>query len=173
MQKEIKALIDHYQFDRIPLEGTFYKSTYVAKKTIENSPVGTAIIGLYCHNPLSVSFFHRLTHDEVWHFYKGQAFILHLLHPNGTYQKVIMGSEILQGEKIQFTIPANVWQAAELLPTSEFALFGCTMAPGFTGTCFEGGTTEILLKNYPEQKEIIQRLSVKGHETRLPEGYTQ
>jgi len=173
LKKEIKSLIDHYQFDRIPLEGTFYKSTYVAKKTIENGPVGTAIIGLYCQEPLSVSCFHRLTFDEVWHFYKGQAFVLHLLHPNGAYQKVIMGNNVLQQQKVQFTIPANVWQAAELLPESEYALFGCTMSPGFTGTCFEGGTRETLLKNYPNQKDIIQRLSVKGHETKLPEGYTQ
>ncbi len=173
MNKEIKAIIDHYQFDRIPLEGTFYKSTYVAKKTIDNNPVGTAIIGLYCHKPLSVSFFHRLTHDEVWHFYKGQAFILHLLHPNGSYQKVIMGNNILRKEKVQFTIPANVWQAAELLPESKYALFGCTMAPGFTGACFEGGTIERLLKMYPNQSDIIKKLAVQGQETKLPEGYTQ
>ena len=44
MTKEIQSIIDHYQFDRIPLEGTFYKSTYVAQKTIDNGPVGTAII---------------------------------------------------------------------------------------------------------------------------------
>ncbi|MFK7982727.1 MAG: cupin domain-containing protein [Saprospiraceae bacterium] len=173
MTKKIKSIIAHYQFDRIPLEGTFYKSTYVSKRTIENGPVGTAIIGLYCQAPLSVSCFHRLTHDEVWHFYKGQAFVLHLLHPNGEYQKVIMGNDVLQQQKVQFTIPAHVWQAAELLPESEYALFGCTMSPGFTGTCFEGGTIEFLSKNYPEQQEIIERLSVKGHETKLPEGYTQ
>ena len=60
MTPKIQAIIDYYQFDRIPIEGTFYKSTYVSKKTIGDSPVGTAIIGLYCHEPLSVSCFHRL-----------------------------------------------------------------------------------------------------------------
>lgn len=173
MQKEIKAIIDHYQFDRIPIEGTFYKSTYVSQKTIGNEPVGTAIIGLYCREPLSVSCFHRLKQEEVWHFYKGHPFVLHLLYPNGNYQQVIMGNDILQAQKVQFTIPANVWQAAELLPNSEYALFGCTMSPGFTGTCFEGGAMETLLKNYPHQANIIQKLSVKGQETKLPEGYTQ
>jgi len=173
MTNKIKAIIDHYQFDRIPIEGTFYKSTYVSQKQMDGNPVGTAIIGLYCHEPLSVSCFHRLTHDEVWHFYDGQAFVLHLLHPNGSYQKVIMGKEILNQQKVQFTIPANVWQAAELLPASEYALFGCTMTPGFTGDCFEGGKKESLLKLYPNQATIIERLSVQGHETTLPEGFEQ
>ncbi len=173
MNPKIQAIIDHYQFDRIPIEGTFYKSTYVSKKMIGESPVGTAIIGLYCHEPLSVSCFHRLVHDEVWHFYDGQAFVLHLLHPDGSYQKVIMGKNIFQGEFIQFTIPANVWQAAELLPESDYALYGCTMSPGFTGNCFEAGRRAALIKAYPNQAAIIERLSVQGHKTKLPEGYTQ
>ena len=173
MNHKIQSIINHYQFERIPIEGTFYKSTYVSKQTIDENPVGTAIIGLYCQEPLSVSMFHRLTHDEVWHFYKGQAFVLHLLHPGGTYQKVIMGKKVLQGQKVQYTIPANVWQAAELLRESKYALFGCTMTPGFTGACFEGGVTETLIKTHPNQAAIINRLSIQGHEMKLPEGYLQ
>ena len=173
MINKIKAIINHYEFDRIPIEGTFYKSTYVSKKTIENNPIGTAIIGLYCHNPLSLSYFHKLTHDEIWHFYDGQGFLIHLLYPNGDYRKIIMGKDVLKHQKVQFTIPANVWQAAELLPSSEYALFGCTMSPGFTGACFEGGKKEVLLKIFPNQTAIINRLSVQGHETKLPDGFEQ
>lgn len=173
MNKEIKAIIDHFQFDRIPIEGTYYKSTYVSKRTIEGNPVSTAMIGLYCHTPLSLSYFHRLKHDEVWHFYQGQAFTIHLLFPEGTYQQIQMGNNFLQGEYVQFTVPANVWQAAELLPESQYALFGCTVAPGFTGACFEGGTRELLLAHYPKQANIIKKLSIKGHDTKMPEGYTQ
>jgi len=173
MNPKIKAIIDHYQFDKIPIEGTLYKSTYVAKNTIGESPLGTAIIGMYSHQPYSASTFHRLQHDEVWHFYKGDPLVLHLLFPDGVYQKVIMGTDILQGQKIQFVVPANVWQAGELSPNGTYALYGCTMAPGFTGSCFEGGTKVQLIEQYPNQKEIIQRLSVEGHDTKMPEDYTQ
>ncbi len=173
MSPQLKAIIDHYQFDKIPIEGTLYKSTYVSPNNVNESPAGTAIIGLYSHEPYSVSTFHRLKHDEVWHFYKGDPLVLHLLYPDGTYHKVTMGTDILNGQKIQFVVPANVWQAGELLPKGEFALYGCTMAPGFTGSCFEGGTKTELLQHYPMQKEIINRLSVEGHETKMPADYTQ
>ena len=173
MLPKVKAIIDHYQFDKIPIEGTLYKSTYVAQTTIGESPSGTAIIGMYSHSPYSASTFHRLQHDEVWHFYKGDPMVLHLLLPDGSYQKVVMGTDILAGQKIQFVVPANVWQAGELLPKGAFALYGCTMAPGFTGTCFEGGTKDALIKKYPNQKAIIERLTATGHETKMPADYTQ
>jgi len=173
MKNTTKAIIEHFQFDIIPIEGTLYKSTYVSKLKLENGPMATGIIGLYSHKPKSISTFHKLTQDEMWHFYDGDPFVLHLLFPNGTYQKVIMGRDVLSGQKIQFVIPANVWQAGELLPNGDYALYGCTLSPGFTGSCFEGALPENLIQNYPAQKEIIQRLSSKGHETKLPEGYEQ
>jgi len=173
MHPKTKAIINYYQFDKIPIEGTLYKSTYVAKKTIGESPLGTAIIGMYSHQPYSASTFHRLQHDEVWHFYKGDPFILHLLFPDGRYQKITMGTDILNGQKIQFVVPANVWQAGELSQDGIYALYGCTMAPGFTGSCFEGGAKGELIKQFPKQKEVIKRLSPEGHDTKMPDNYTQ
>lgn len=173
MHPKTKALIDHFQFDTIPIEGTLYKSTYVSKLKLETSPLSTAIIGMYCHKPKSISTFHRLKQDEIWHFYEGDAFTLHLLHPNGDYQKITMGNDILAGQRIQFVVPANVWQAGELSADGIYALYGCTLAPGFMGSCFEGARTNELLKKYPAQKEVINRLSPQGHDTLLPEGYSQ
>lgn len=170
---KVQELIDHYQFDTIPVEGTLYKSTYVSQKEIEQGPMGTAIIGFYSHAPQSISTFHRLSQDEVWHFYDGDPLILHLLHGNGHYEKVVMGKEVLHGQQVQYVVPANVWQAGELSPDGVYALYGCTLAPGFTGECFEGGIAENLLKTHPAQAEIINRLSVQGHNTQMPEGYTQ
>ncbi|MEM1120298.1 MAG: cupin domain-containing protein [Bacteroidota bacterium] len=173
MASKISALIDHFQFDTVPIEGTLYKSTYVSKLKLENTPLSTAIIGMYSHEPKSISTFHRLTQDEMWHFYDGDPFVLHLLFPNGTYQKIVMGQAILAGQKVQFVVPANVWQAGELLPDSHYALYGCTLSPGFTGDCFEGGMAKSLIKSHPEQEKIIQKLSVEGHQTKMPDDFEQ
>ena len=59
-------------------------------------------------------------------------------------------------------IPAGVWQAGELVPGGAWALFGCTMAPGFTAASFEGGTVADLLASYPEREEDIRRLGIPG-----------
>jgi predicted cupin superfamily sugar epimerase len=174
MHPDTKAIIEHYQFDRLPVEGTFFKSTY--RSTLENadgSPVGTAMIGLYCAEPLSVSCFHRLRYDEIWHVYGGDPFRLILLHPDGRSEEVVMGSDALRGQRVQFVVPAGVWQAGEIISGGRYALFGCTMAPGFTGAGFEGGIAADLIRQYPDRADDILRLSVNGDESRMPEGFAE
>ncbi|MFK7921261.1 MAG: cupin domain-containing protein [Bacteroidia bacterium] len=172
MSPKVKALITHYQFERLPVEGTLFKNTYrSAQQTPSGSPVATAMIGLYVHEPESLSCFHRLTHDEVWHFYGGDPLELHLLFDDGRAERILMGSDPLQGQHLQYHVPAGVWQGACLTEQGEYALFGCTMAPGFTGDCFEAGLAERLIEQYPAQAAIIRKLSVNGHETKMPEGF--
>jgi predicted cupin superfamily sugar epimerase len=172
MHSEVKKLLEHFQFDRIPLEGTLYKRTYSSETQVSgNLPSSTAIIGMYSHEPLSMSAFHRLSRDETWHFYRGDPFKLFLLYEDGSSREVIMGDEILAGQYVQFTVPAGVWQAGSLLPDSDYALFGCTMAPGFTPDCFESGVASELIAEYPHLKNIILKLSTNTTEKRLPDGY--
>jgi predicted cupin superfamily sugar epimerase len=172
MQPKIQALIDHYQLELLPVEGTLFVSTYVSSiKTTNGDPISTAIIGLYAHEPNSFSGFHRLQHDELWHFYAGDPLRLVLLHTDGSSEDVILGPDFTAGQQVQFSVPARAWQAGHTL--GEYSLFGCTMAPGFTGACFEGGQMQALLEHYPDRAADIQRLSTTHGETRMPEGYTQ
>jgi predicted cupin superfamily sugar epimerase len=172
MHLHVKALIHYFQFDIIPLEGTFYKRTYTSSESMPGGiPAGTAIIGMYCQDPFSGSFFHRVTRDETWHFYKGDPFSLFLLYEDGRTAEVVMGPDVLGGQKLQFTVPAGVWQAGMLHTDGVYALFGCTVTPGFTGDCFEAGLAAALIEKYPGQKAIIERLTNKGTERWLPEGY--
>ena len=166
------AMLRYYRFERLPVEGTLFKSTWRAEhKSIDKGPAGTAMIGLYANEPESVSCFHKLDYDEVWHVYGGDTFTLYLLYPDGKTEDVVMGSNIAEGEQIQYVIHAGVWQAGCLNEGGRYALFGCTMAPGFTGTCFEAGLANELIKQYPSKTDIIQKLSVNEHETKMPEGF--
>ena len=172
MHPEVKALIDHYNFKPLPVEGTLFTSTYRSQKEfVGGNPFGTAMIGLYCDEPYSVSLFHRLPVDEVWHFYGGDPLRLVLLHPDGSTSEVIMGSDPLKGYLVQSVIPAGVWQAGYVLPGGKYSLFGCTMAPGFTDAMFEGGTYEQLIQQYPERTGDIRLLSCKTEETHMPRGF--
>ncbi|MEM6347867.1 MAG: cupin domain-containing protein [Bacteroidota bacterium] len=172
MSPHIQALIDHYQFERLPIEGTFFKNTYrSAQQSPAGGPIATAMMGLYVHEPESLSRFHRLTHDEVWHFYGGDPVELHLLFADGSAERILLGPDPLQGHHLQYLVPAEVWQGACLTASGTYALFGCTMAPGFTGDCFEAGLAERLVEQYPEQREIIGKLGVQGQETQMPEGF--
>ena len=154
----------------LPVEATYIVSTYrSADDTPTGGPVGTSMIGLYSDDPPSRSLFHRLDFDEVWHFYLGGPIRLVLLHPDGSSTEVVMGHDLLAGQVVQHVIPAGVWQAGELVAGGAWALFGCTMAPGFTSTCFEGGPISELLPMYPDRGDDIRRLGIPdGHDTEMP-----
>ena len=173
MHPSVKSLIEHYHFQPLPVEGTLFVSTYRSSQEYEQGkPVGTAMIGMYCDEPRSVSLFHKLKYDEVWHFYGGDPLRLVLLYPDGTSKDVIMGSDPGKGQLVQFVIPAGVWQAGHMLEGGRYALFGCTVAPGFTDDIFEGGTWEKLSALYPERVAEISRFCVRGG-TNMPEGFAQ
>jgi uncharacterized protein (DUF952 family)/predicted cupin superfamily sugar epimerase len=168
------ALLRHYRFERLPVEGTLYRSTWRSAPDLDlptGGPVGTAMIGLFAESPLSVSCFHRLAFDETWHVYGGDPFMLVLLRPDGGCDEVLMGSDPLAGHQVQHVVPAGTWQGGFLLPGGRHALFGCTLAPGFTGRCFEAALADTLAAQYPSQSALIRELAVNGGEVRLPAGF--
>ena len=174
MHPDALTLFTYFQFSILPVEGTFYRNTYVSDcKQADGSPAGTAMIGMYCNQPFSASCFHRLKYDEIWHFYGGDPFTLILLYPDGTGEKITMGANPLIGEHIQYIVPANVWQAGILNTEGRYALFGCTMAPGFSGAVFEAADTMQLIAQFPDYKDDILRLNNNAGVTHLPDGFTQ
>lgn len=154
-------LIQHYGMTMLPVEATLFTSTYRSTaQTAAGGPIGTAMIGLYCREPLSRSLFHRLAHDEVWHFYGGAPMRLVLLYPDGRSEEVVLGPDIAAGHRVQHLVPSGVWQAGETIPGGDWTLFGCTMAPGFSPEYFEGGHIDELSAAYPERRHDIDRLGV-------------
>jgi predicted cupin superfamily sugar epimerase len=164
-------LIERFGMERLPVEDTFFASTYRSEAVAQGgAPAGTAIVGLYLDDPPSRSLFHRLAHDEVWHFYAGDPIRLVLLHPDGSSEAVLLGGDVADGGRVQHVIRAGTWQAGELVRGGAWALFGCTMAPGFTGRAFEGGRASELLAQYPARAEDIRRLGIAdGESTEMPE----
>ena len=173
MDLTVQQVVDHFGMTKLPVESTLFVSTYRSPADTETGgPVGTAMVGLYSNEPRSCSLFHRLTFDEVWHFYGGDPMRLVLLDPDGSSADVIMGPDVLAGHFVQYVIPAGVWQAGELVAAGRWALFGCTMAPGFTGTCFEGGRIDELLATYPDREADIKLLAIPDdHDTSMPSGF--
>ena len=109
MKLTTKEVIEHFKMSILPIEGTYFSKTYESDTTNKNgSPDGTAILGLYSDEPRSCSLFHKLTSDEVWHFYAGDPIRLILLYPNKETKIVVLGSDFKKGELIQFVVPKGV-----------------------------------------------------------------
>ena len=172
MLPEVKALTEHYKLEPLPVEGTLFKSTYRSDKEFgDGKPFSNVIIALYCDEPRSVSLFHKLPVDELWHFYGGDPLRLVLLYPDGSSKDVIMGNDPLKGHYVQFVVPAGVWQAGHMVTGGRYSLFGCTMAPGFTDDMFEGGIRDQLIDVYPDRVDDINMLGCSQDERSMPKGF--
>ena len=53
----------------------------------------------------------------------------------------------------------GAWFGAELLNPQDFALVGCTVAPGFEFEHFELADRAHFLEKFPDQRSIIERLT--------------
>jgi predicted cupin superfamily sugar epimerase len=71
---------------------------------------------------------------------------------------------------VQAVVPAGTWQAGELAAGGRWALFGCTMAPGFTAACFTPGRRTALMGSHPRRAADIERLGCDDDATGMPPG---
>ncbi len=148
-------------------EGGFFKETYRSTESVWASSLpdrfgnarnfSTAIYFLLRSQDRSL--FHRIKSDELWHFYDGNALAIYILDENGLTIKKL-GNNPEKGEFLQVVIPAKCWFGAKLETPDSFTLTGCTVAPGFDFEDFELAKREALLKEFPDQKEIILELTV-------------
>ncbi|MDE0513780.1 MAG: cupin domain-containing protein [Gammaproteobacteria bacterium] len=164
-----EALIRELGLEVLPLEGGHFRQTYKADETVAVpapdlehpllKPRSTAIFYLLSADPDSFSALHKLPTDEIYHFYLGDPVELLLLRQDGESEVVTVGHDILNGQHIQFAVPAGVWQGSRLAPGGEFALMGTTMAPGFADTDYVPGDRDTLIERFPDRAELIRLLT--------------
>ena len=75
------------------------------------------------------SRWHRVTSDEVWHYYEGEGLeLLVAPPPMDRVARLVLGP-VSETQRPVYTVPAHWWQAAR--PLGSHALVGCTVGPGF------------------------------------------
>jgi len=160
-----------YWIDRLQLiphpEGGYYRQTYRAELTVESAAlppefggsraVATAIYFLL--EGTDFSAFHRLRSDEMWHFYVGGTLVVHVIGEDGQHSEVLLGSDAEAGEAFQAVVKAGCWFASRVRDAGAFALVGCTVSPGFDFADFELGMRDELVRQYPQHRELIERLT--------------
>lgn len=161
MNNRALALIDMLELSPHP-EGGYYKEVYRSSTTLLSPVSGArrdAVTDIY-FLLLSgqVSRFHRVLHDEIWHFYEGDA--LDLFEIQAGLPEVT--NIVLHGQsfppKYQHCIQGGNWQAAR--PRGDYSLVGCTVAPGFDFADFEfmaenAAAQSAFLTQYPELKTLL------------------
>ncbi|WP_371578965.1 cupin domain-containing protein [Streptomyces sp. NBC_01314] len=158
-------LIAHYGLEPIPREGGRFRQTWAGPERGDGRPEGTAIIALLTTEPGDYSALHRLPGDEIWHFHLGDPLRMLLLAPDGSSRVVVLGPDVLDGQHVQYVVPAGTWMGARVLGGGGgggggggWTLFGCTMAPGFTFEGYEHGDAAELTRLYPDRAAEIREL---------------
>ena len=161
----VKQIVQTLELQPHP-EGGFYREVYRSNGTLDQNCLNDNFSGkrnystsiYYLLERGDFSAFHRISSDEIWHHYLGGDLLIHSLDKNGNYTRHVLGSAIGDGAVLQVVIPARHWFASEPAPGTEFILAGCTVSPGFDFQDFELADKTTLLKQFPDQAELIRRL---------------
>lgn len=97
-----------------------------------------------------VSRFHRVLHDEIWHFYEGAPLILVEIDRQNMNAREICLENFGDSPQYKHCVRGGNWQAA--CSTGGYSLVGCTVAPGFDFADFQ------FLQDDPQQyRRILER----------------
>jgi predicted cupin superfamily sugar epimerase len=158
--------IDRLQLRPHP-EGGYFRETYRSQESIAQAhlpprftgdrAISTAIYFLLHGGDFSA--LHRIKSDELWHFYAGSELSIAVFVPNGELFNIRLGNELRAGAEPQTIVPANCVFGAYVPVSNSFALVGCTVAPGFDFADFELLSRAALVREYPQHRDVIERLT--------------
>jgi predicted cupin superfamily sugar epimerase len=163
----IDRLIQKLGLQPLPGEGGYFSRVYTSaiespmlldrSSNAVTRRLGTSIY--YLVTPEEFSALHRLTSDEIFHFYIGDPVQMVQISEDGDNRTIILGQDVLSGQQVQVVVPANTWQGTRLCEGGKYALLGTTVIPGFEYADFELGVRDDLLSRFPHAAAEIVRLT--------------
>jgi predicted cupin superfamily sugar epimerase len=136
---EHRALIDTAGGPRVTMSSIYYLLTIA-------SPIG---------------HFHMNQSDIMHYFHGGDPISYFMLKADGRLQTTILGPDPGQGHQLQMMVKGGTWKASQIAIDAPYGygLIGEAVAPGFDYKDMQLGETSILLQQFPQHAELINRLS--------------
>lgn len=156
-QQEIEFLIQTLGLTPHP-EGGYYTETYRSEEIIPGKERNLLTSIYFLITAGNVSRFHRIKSDELWYFHSGSPVIVHTLDENG-HHELLLGNDLKNGHRPYHLVKAGTLFGSTLATEEGYALVSCAVAPGFDFRDFELPSRSELLKQYPGNQAIIERLT--------------
>ena len=138
-------------------EGGYFREIYRKKDNIHGRDLATSIYYLL---PSGMpSKLHRLRNDEVWYYHLGSPLKIFFLYQTGKVEEHKLGPDPEKSQVLSIVIPAETIFGAEVIEQNSFSLVSCNMSPGFEYEDFELLSREKLTNLFPEQTELINKLT--------------
>jgi predicted cupin superfamily sugar epimerase len=157
MVEEVERIVSELQLVPHP-EGGYYRETY--RSAVDVLTLAgcrrSALTNIYfLLTGDTFSAWHRIDADETWHFYRGHSLIVSIISPDGALEERHLGAT----GPWQTTVPAGCFFAAHVPNAADYALVGCSVAPGFEFSAFEIPSREALAAQYPQHTAAIARFT--------------
>lgn len=120
-------------------------------------PLGSALYFLV--TPIAPVRLHRIRNDQLYHYYLGDPLEVFLLHADGTHERVVVGPDIRNGERVQLMIPGNTFHTARLIGSRRWFLGASTEWPGVISEDVEIGDVEKMAGKYPDVAREIRAIA--------------
>lgn len=109
----------------------------------------------------NISHFHRIDADEVWYYHAGDSLTIHMINPDGEYTTATLGTDIQNGDVLQYVVPKGTIFASSIEISNTFSLVGCMCQPAFEFKQFELFKQSELITQYPHLKSVIEKYALK------------
>jgi predicted cupin superfamily sugar epimerase len=162
-----RQIIESLNLRPLTIEGGYFRETYRSALSLPAAALPSRYAGdrnvstaiYYLLTPETFSTIHRVKSDELFHFYAGDPIQMLQLWPDGMGKTLTIGNDLSAGNEPQVIVPAGVWQGCRLEHGGEWALMGCTVAPGFEYADYEPGDRVRLIADYPQFAALIASLT--------------
>jgi len=148
-------------------EGGYYAETYRSPETIAAAHLPARYAGSRSFSTAiyflvkggEFSSLHRIQSDEMWHFYAGSRLTVYAINLEGGLDTIHLGGDAAAGETFQAVVKAGCWFGSRVPDAGDYALVGCTVAPGFDFADFELADRQTLTMQFPQHAAIIKALT--------------
>lgn len=114
----------------------------------DGRPLGSALYFLV--TPVAPVRLHRIRSEQLYHYYLGDPLEVFLLHADGNAERVVVGPDLRNGERVQLLIPGNTFHTARIIGERHWFLGASTEWPGVVpAEDVEIGDLEALAAEYP------------------------
>ncbi|MFE9016694.1 cupin domain-containing protein [Streptomyces cyaneofuscatus] len=143
------------------VEGGYFRRTFQADhRSRITTPAGERYTLTSIHYLLTsrspVGHWH-LNQSDILHFHHhGEAITYHLLYPDGSHHTAVLGQDPHRGQLLTLAVPGGVWKASHLT-RGDYGLISEAVAPGFDYADMTLAQEDDLLRQFPEQADLIRR----------------
>jgi len=126
----------------------------------QERPLGSALY--FMVTPTAPVRLHRIRNDQLYHYYLGDPIEVILLGGDGTNERIVVGPDLRNKERVQLRIPGGTFHAARLLYGNWF-LGASTEWPGVLPADVEVGDVNELASKYPTIAADLHAISNTAH----------